>query len=146
MIQTGCTMSCCCPTAASSPSIIMPTTTWSAMPEQSWESSKRFFDAPNPIPSMGLVYLPTLRIIGPSKLAILRTLPLRHTGSNPSIGGSKILRVHEWWIFIVNVGKYTSPMDPMGMPPPPGKSPDVGGVKQGGVFGFERRMALVDKT
>ena len=36
----------------------------------------------------------TLRIIGPSKLAILRTLTLRHTGSNPFIGGSKILRVH----------------------------------------------------
>ena len=32
-------------------------------------------------------------IIEPSKLAILRLLPLRHTGSNPSIGGSKILRV-----------------------------------------------------
>ena len=30
----------------------------------------------------------SLRIIGPSKLAILRTLSLRHTGSNPSIGGS----------------------------------------------------------
>jgi len=43
----------------------------------------------------------SLRIIGPSKLAILRTLPLRKTGSNPSIGGSKILRVynnfaHSW--------------------------------------------------
>ena len=32
----------------------------------------------------------------PSKLAILRTLSLRHTGSNPSIGGSQlILRVDE---------------------------------------------------
>ena len=34
-----------------------------------------------------------LRIIGPSKLAILRSLTLRHTGSNTSIGGSKIPRV-----------------------------------------------------
>ena len=34
-----------------------------------------------------------LRIIGPSKVAILRSLTLRHTGSNTSIGGSKIPRV-----------------------------------------------------
>ena len=34
----------------------------------------------------------TLRIIGPSKLAILRTLPLLHRFRAPSIGGSKILR------------------------------------------------------
>ena len=34
-----------------------------------------------------------LRIIGPSKLAILRSLTLRHTGSNTSIGGFKIPRV-----------------------------------------------------
>ena len=27
----------------------------------------------------------------PSKRAILRTLPLRHTGSNPSIGGSQLI-------------------------------------------------------
>ena len=46
----------------------------------------------------------TLRIIGPSKLAILRTLTLRHTGSNLSIGGSKILRewhksLYNWVVF-----------------------------------------------
>ena len=33
-----------------------------------------------------------LRIIGPSKLAILRTLPLLYRFFHPSIGGSKILR------------------------------------------------------
>jgi len=45
----------------------------------------------NPDSSFVFIYI-TLKILGPSKLAILRTLPLRHTGSNPSIGGSKILR------------------------------------------------------
>ena len=35
----------------------------------------------------------SLRIIGPSKLAILRTLPLPYRFVHPSIGGSKILRV-----------------------------------------------------
>ena len=24
--------------------------------------------------------------------------------------------LHEWWVFMVNVGKYTSSMDPMGIP------------------------------
>ena len=38
----------------------------------------------------------TLRIIGPSKLAILRTLTC-YTGSKPSIGGSKILRVNNFF-------------------------------------------------
>ena len=33
-----------------------------------------------------------LRIIGPSKLPILRTLPLLYRFVHPSIGGSKILR------------------------------------------------------
>ena len=35
---------------------------------------------------------PTLRIIGPSKLVILRTPPLLYRYIHPSIGGSKILR------------------------------------------------------
>ena len=57
---------------------------------------------------MGMEYLPTLRMIGPSKLTILRTYtPLRHTGSNPSIGGSKILRVHFGLKCMVNVGEYS---------------------------------------
>ena len=44
-------------------------------------------------------YEPTLRIIiGPSKLAFLRTLPLL-SGSKPSIGGSKILRVS--WVLLL---------------------------------------------
>jgi len=43
-------------------------------------------------PEKKLRIFSTLRIIGPSTLVILRTLPLRFTGSNPSIGGSKILR------------------------------------------------------
>ena len=46
-----------------------------------------------------------LRIIEPSKLAILRTkTSLRHTGSNPSIGGSKILQgTKQIWGFFVEV-------------------------------------------
>ena len=30
------------------------------------------------------------------------------------IHGTGIIYLHEWFIFMVNVGKYTSPMDPMG--------------------------------
>ena len=68
----------------------------------------------------GPCFLYSLRIIGPSKLAILRTLPLLYRFVHPSIGGSKILRVqhfkplliHQVYVWFTPINSHHSPGRP----------------------------------